>query len=71
MSVLAGFVNRAFALPAKLTKMEFISMSPAMADTLEKIGVYLFFAVIGVFAVWVMGTFVKNIRTLKGEEVYS
>jgi len=69
MAVLAGFVNRIFALPAKLTEMEVISLSKQAGAILEAIGVYAFFIVIAGFGIWVIGTFIVNIRTLKGEEV--
>ena len=68
MSVLAGFVNRFFALPKKLADLEFITLSKDTAGILDKIGVYAFFIVIGIFAVWVIGTFLMNIKTLKGEK---
>jgi uncharacterized membrane protein YfcA len=69
MAVLAGFVNRIFALPAKLTAMDVIKMDPGTASVLESIGVWAFFIVIGAFSVWVIGTFLANIPKLKGEEV--
>jgi len=69
MAVLAGFVNRIFALPAKLNAMDVIKMDPGTASVLESIGVWAFFIVIGVFSVWVIGTFLANIPKLKGEEV--
>ncbi|MBT9438387.1 MAG: TSUP family transporter [Desulfobacterales bacterium] len=69
MAVLAGFVNRIFALPAKLNAMDVIKMDPGTASVLESIGVWAFFIVIGVFSVWVIGTFLTNIPKLKGEEV--
>jgi len=68
MSVLAGFVNRFFALPKKLADLEFITLSKDTAGILDKIGIYAFFIVIGIFAVWVIGTFLMNIKTLKGEK---
>ena len=68
MAVLAGFVNRAFALPAKLNAMDVIHISPGLASGLETFGVWAFFIVIGGFGVWVTGTFLMNIRVLKGEE---
>jgi uncharacterized protein len=67
MSVLAGFVNRFFALPKKLADLEFITLSKDTAGILDKIGVFAFFIVIGIFAVWVIGTFLLNIKKLKGE----
>ncbi|MCD4804782.1 MAG: sulfite exporter TauE/SafE family protein [Desulfobacterales bacterium] len=69
MAVLAGFVNRIFALPAKLGAMDVIKIDPGTAGFLESIGVWAFFIVIGVFSVWVIGTFLTNIPKLKGEEV--
>ena len=65
MAVLAGFVNRAFALPVKLGSLGVISISPGLGRALESFGTYAFFIVIGGFSIWVVGTFVKNIRTLK------
>ncbi|HIJ21059.1 MAG TPA: sulfite exporter TauE/SafE family protein [Deltaproteobacteria bacterium] len=68
MAVLAGFVNRIFALPAKLGEMEVIPISRQAGAVLESIGVWAFFIVIGGFSVWVIGTFLRNIGALKGEE---
>jgi hypothetical protein len=67
MAVLAGFVNRIFALPGKLADLEVISLSPAASKALAAIGVWAFFLVIGCFAVWVISTFLRNIGTLRGE----
>jgi hypothetical protein len=67
MAVLAGFVNRAFALPSKLGDMGYIPISKELGNILNTIGVWAFFIVIGCFGVWVIGTFLKNIKTLKGE----
>jgi hypothetical protein len=69
MAVLAGFVNRIFALPAKLGDMGVIPISKGVGSVLETIGVWAFFIVIGGFGIWVIGIFVKNISVLKGEEV--
>jgi uncharacterized membrane protein YfcA len=68
MAVLAGFVNRIFALPAKLADMGVIPLSKNTGAILDTIGVWAFFIVIGGFGVWVVGTFLKNIKFLKGEE---
>ncbi|MBI5556735.1 MAG: sulfite exporter TauE/SafE family protein [Deltaproteobacteria bacterium] len=64
----AGFINRAFALPGKLAKLEFISMSKEAGKMLDTVGTYVFFAVLGSFALWVFWIFFTNIRVLKGEE---
>ncbi|MBL6972137.1 MAG: sulfite exporter TauE/SafE family protein [Desulfobacterales bacterium] len=71
MAVLAGFLNRIFALPAKLGAMDVITISKGTGAFLETIGIWSFFIVITGFAVWVIGTFFMNIRRLKGEEAKS
>ncbi|MDZ7698014.1 MAG: sulfite exporter TauE/SafE family protein [Deltaproteobacteria bacterium] len=71
MAVLAGFVNRIFALPGKLGEMDIIPISKGAGMVLDKIGVWAFFIVIGGFSVWVIGTFLKNLGVLKGGEVMS
>jgi uncharacterized membrane protein YfcA len=68
MAVLAGFVNRIFALPGKLAEMEIIPLSQQASAVLETIGIVAFFLVVGGFGLWVIGTFLKNIRVLMGEE---
>jgi uncharacterized membrane protein YfcA len=71
MAVLAGFVNRIFALPGKLAELEVIPLSKGVCDVLDAIGIWAFFIVIGGFAVWVVGTFVANISMLRAKEVAS
>jgi len=71
MAVLAGAVNRIFALPEKLRALEVLPISKAMGAALETFGIWAFFIVIGGFSVWVVGTFFYNIRVLKGEEALS
>ncbi|MCJ2163278.1 MULTISPECIES: sulfite exporter TauE/SafE family protein [unclassified Pseudodesulfovibrio] len=68
MAVLAGFMNRIFALPGKLAEMDIISMSPGVGSVLNSIGIWAFFIVIGGFSVWVIGTFLMNISALKRKE---
>ncbi|WP_147821668.1 sulfite exporter TauE/SafE family protein [Salidesulfovibrio onnuriiensis] len=70
MAVLAGFMNRIFALPGKLGEMDILPISPAMGSVLNNIGIWAFFVVIGGFSVWVVGTFLKNISALKTEEAH-
>ncbi len=67
MAVLAGFMNRIFALPSKLADMEVIPVSKGVCKVLETIGIYAFFAVIICFAVWVFATFIKNLKYLRGD----
>jgi uncharacterized membrane protein YfcA len=71
MAVLAGFVNRAFALPGKLADLEVISLSANAIAVLDAIGIWAFFAVIGGFGVWVFGTFLRRTHELRMTEVAS
>jgi uncharacterized membrane protein YfcA len=68
-AILAGFVNRLFALPGKLAEMKIISLSPAMGKMLAAVGNWTFFIVVGIFAVWVMGRFFTSLDALRGKEV--
>jgi len=68
VTVLAGFLNRIFALPAKLGALDIIKISKGTGAFLDKIGVWALFIVIAIFAVWVVGTFFMNIGVLKGRE---
>jgi uncharacterized membrane protein YfcA len=70
MAVLSGFVNRAFALPSKLSDVGVLPLSKDAGAVLESIGVYAFFIVITIFSVWVIGAFLKSIPTLLGKGVH-
>ncbi len=65
MAVLAGFMNRIFALPGKLADMELIPLGKTTIQVLDQIGIWAFFVVIGGFAVWVIGTFLKSTKKLR------
>ncbi|MDY0226248.1 MAG: sulfite exporter TauE/SafE family protein [Desulfomicrobium apsheronum] len=66
LAVMAGFVNRFFALPKKLVSMEVLPASMEGASkVMDTVGMYLFFIVIALFGIWVFGAFFKNIKTLK------
>ena len=45
----------------------YLGISDATGKLLESVGVWLFFPVISIFAIWVMYVFFSNIKTLKGE----
>ena len=65
MAVLAGFVNRIFALPSKLSSMEVLPISKEAGVFLETIGIVAFFVVLVTFGVWVIGTCLRNIKLLR------
>ncbi|HZK53900.1 MAG TPA: sulfite exporter TauE/SafE family protein [Desulfosporosinus sp.] len=65
IAILAGFVNRLFALPQKLAKMGYISLSASSGALINTIGVWLFFGLIIIFGAWIIGTFIINIPKLR------
>jgi len=67
MAILAGFVNRASALPKKLTELEVINISASVTSGIEFIGNIVFWIVVGAFGVWVLSKFFMNIKTLREE----
>jgi hypothetical protein len=69
LAIMAGFVNRLFALPEKLAKMGYITMSDSTGAIINSIGVWLFFGLISFFAIWIIGTFIINIPKLRAESL--
>ncbi len=68
MSILAGFINRAATLPKKLVELEMINLSKPVVKNIETFGNIVFWIVVAAFAVWVIGKFISNIGTLRGED---
>lgn len=71
VTVSAGFLNRACALPAKMVKMGYMDVSTQTLNILYTIGTYGFFIIIGTFAAWVFWSFFSNLKVLRSEEVYA
>ncbi len=67
ITIIAGFVNRFFALPKKLNDMKYINVSPALVSAIDTIGLIVFFAIAGTFAIWVYYMFFSNLKKLRGE----
>ncbi len=67
ITILAGFINRLFALPGKLGEMKILSISKPLADSLNTAGIWIFFVVVGIFGFWVLKEFFGNIKQLRGE----
>ena len=68
MAVLAGAVNRLFALPGKLGGMGMLPISASQGNVLNTIGTVIFFIIVGGFGVWVTMTFLRNLRVLRSEK---
>ena len=67
VTILGGFINRLFALPAKLAEMKLVSIPKDVTSFLDTAGIWIFFVVIGMFAVWVLREFFANIAALRRE----
>ncbi len=67
IAILAGFINRLSALPEKLGSMGYITLLPTTGALITKLGVWIFFALVGIFAFWIIGTFIVNIPKLRAE----
>ena len=67
ITILAGFINRLFALPKKLKDMEFITLPAGVGSFLDTVGFIVFFIIIGAFAFWVFYMFFTNLKKLRGE----
>ena len=67
VAIMAGFVNRLFALPGKLGEMKIISISKPVSAALTSVGNWTFFIVVAIFALWVISKFLGNIKVLRGE----
>lgn len=63
--ILAGFVNRLFALPSKFAAAGWISLDKGVAEAINFAGLVIFFALVTTFAAWVFQKFVTNLDALK------
>jgi len=67
IAIMAGFVNRLFALPDKMTKMGYINLTPETGKLLADIGTWVFFGLVVLFACWIILSFIKGIPTFRAE----
>ncbi|AGL03003.1 sulfite exporter TauE/SafE family protein [Desulfoscipio gibsoniae] len=67
ITILAGFVNRLFDMPNNLQQMGYISISSQTASIIAQIGAVIFFAIVGIFAAWVIAVFIKSVPRLREE----
>jgi len=63
--ILAGFVNRLFALPSKFAAAGWISLDKSIAGAIDFVGLVAFFAIVVTFALWVLSKFMTNLDMLK------
>ncbi|MGC8796451.1 sulfite exporter TauE/SafE family protein, partial [Thermodesulfovibrio sp.] len=67
LTILAGFANRASVVPDKLRSLDIWAISKDVCDIIILIGNIVFWAAIGGFAVWVLGSFFKNLKAFREE----
>jgi hypothetical protein len=67
ISILAGFINRATALPKKLVELEYITLNKSVVAGIDLVGNILFWIVVGFFGVWVIWKFASNVGQLRKE----
>ena len=68
VSILAGFINRLATLPKKMVELEMINLSKPVVSGIETFGNVVFWVVVVIFAAWVIGKFIVNIKVLRGED---
>jgi len=71
LAVSAGFVNRFFAMPEKLQSLGYLQLSKSAAGMFNTVGNYMFFIVIGAFALWVFYVFFSHLKELRAEPEYT
>lgn len=64
-TVIAGFVNRVFALPGTLNKAGYTSFGAGTISVCDALSFYVFFAVVGVFAIWVIYSFIRGVPRIR------
>ena len=67
VAILAGFVNRLFALPETIGRTGFVKLDPAAGKLIADVGSVVFFALVGVLALWVVGVLVRNVSALRAD----
>jgi len=65
VTILAGFANRLTALPRRLADAGLISLDAGVGKAIESAGAVLFFALVSIFALWVLSCFVRNLGALR------
>ena len=67
LTILAGFANRASVVPDKLRSLDLWSISKEACDIITLIGNVVFWAAVGGFGIWVLGSFFKNLKAFREE----
>lgn len=68
LTILAGFVNRVCALIRKLSDLGYLSLDRETTKSIEGAGTIVFFAIVGVFALWIVSVFVAKVGAMRAAE---
>ncbi|MCL2649211.1 MAG: sulfite exporter TauE/SafE family protein, partial [Phycisphaerales bacterium] len=65
LTILAGFTNRLFALPRKLSEFGYLPIQRNVTEPIEFAGTIIFFGIVGFFSLWILYTFFKNFNSFR------
>ncbi|MEI7850414.1 MAG: sulfite exporter TauE/SafE family protein [Kiritimatiellales bacterium] len=68
LTILAGFANRLCALPRKLADLGYISLSREVGVGIETVGTVIFFAIVGLFSLWILAVFFRQVAARRAAE---
>ncbi|HHW42589.1 TSUP family transporter [Desulfofundulus thermobenzoicus] len=68
LTILAGFVNRICALPGKLNSVGWINLNASAAAIINSVGTVIFFALVGIFSLWILVAFFKGAGRIREAE---
>ncbi len=69
VTVIGGFVNRVFSLPGTMTKAGYAQFSKSAIAICDALSFYIFFAIVGVFAIWVIYSFIKGVPKVRAGDL--
>jgi len=65
LTILAGFINRLFALPKQLSESGYLTIPQSFSAPIELVGTIIFFGIVGFFSLWILYTFFKNFKEFR------
>jgi len=65
LTILAGFSNRSCALLRKLSELGYVSLPSSVTVPVEMAGKVVFFLLIGIFGVWILSVFLRNLKVFR------
>jgi len=69
VTVIGGFVNRLFAMPGALSKAGYLELTSGTKAVLDAMSFYIFFAIVGIFAIWVLYSFFTGLGRIRAGDI--